>query len=113
MSTVVRKAITPVEILQNSRGKAVSIELTDGETINGTVMRTDRSMNIVLKQCIRTDATGEHFWKARETLVRGAGIKNVRMCESVLKVTVISKGKGRGAGKAAAKKAKADSHRKM
>lgn len=99
--SVVRKAVTPIDILRNCRGKPVSIELTTGETVNGTVMRTDRAMNIVVKQCIRTGADGETFWKSRECLVRGASVRNVRMDETVLRPTVVPKraGGGRGGGR--------------
>lgn len=82
-----RKTLTPIEILRNCRGKAVSIELTNGDTINGIVMRTDRAMNIVLKQCIRTGSDGSSFWKARESLVRGTSVRNIRMDSSALRVT--------------------------
>lgn len=91
-----RRALTPIDILRNCRGKTVSIELTSGETINGTIMRTDRAMNVVLKQCIRTGADGESFWRARESLVRGASIRNLRMDESVLKATYVPGGARRG-----------------
>jgi U6 snRNA-associated Sm-like protein LSm4 len=86
-----RRPITPIEILRNCRGKEVSIELADGETINGVVMRTDRAMNVVVKQCTRTGADGEVFWKARECFVRGASVKNVRMTESALTAPPVSK----------------------
>lgn len=86
-----RRPITPIEILRNCRGKEVSIELANGETVNGVVMRTDRAMNIVVKQCTRTGADGEAFWKSRECFVRGASVKNVRMTESALAAPPVSK----------------------
>ncbi|KPI88959.1 U6 snRNA-associated Sm-like protein LSm4p [Leptomonas seymouri] len=92
-----RRPITPIEILRNCRGKEVSIELTDGETVNGIVMRTDRAMNVVIKQCTRTGASGEAFWKSRECFVRGASVKNVRMTESALAAPPVSK-RQRGPG---------------
>ncbi|EAN80340.1 U6 snRNA-associated Sm-like protein LSm4p [Trypanosoma brucei brucei TREU927] len=77
----VRKPITPLDVLRNCRAKVVSVELAGGETINGTVVRVDRAMNMVLKQCIRTSADGEAFWRSRESLIRGASVRNVRMDE--------------------------------
>ncbi|KAG5496132.1 hypothetical protein JKF63_02433 [Porcisia hertigi] len=85
-----RRPITPIEILRNCRGKDVSIELADGETVNGTVMRTDRAMNVVIKQCTRTNADGKSFWKSRECFVRGASVKNVRMTDSALVAVPVS-----------------------
>ncbi|KAH9578811.1 LSM domain [Trypanosoma melophagium] len=79
-----KKWVTPLDVLRNCRGKVVSVELVGGETINGTVVRVDRSMNMLLKQCIRTGADGDAFWKSRESLVRGASVRNVRMDERAL-----------------------------
>ncbi|KAK7199675.1 U6 snRNA-associated Sm-like protein LSm4p [Novymonas esmeraldas] len=92
-----RRPITPIEILRNCRGKEVSIELADGETVNGTVMRTDRAMNVVIKHCTRTGADGESFWKARECFIRGASVKNVRMTDGAL-VAVSGPAKRKAAG---------------
>ncbi|RNF02079.1 U6 snRNA-associated Sm-like protein LSm4 [Trypanosoma conorhini] len=82
MST--RKLVAPLDVLRNCRGKVVSVELANGETINGTVMKVDRSMNLVLKQCIRTGAAGDVFWRSREALIRGASVRNLRMDERAL-----------------------------
>ncbi|EAN83470.1 putative U6 snRNA-associated Sm-like protein LSm4 [Trypanosoma cruzi] len=82
MST--KKSVIPLDVLRNCRGKVVSVELANGETINGTVMRVDRLMNLLLKQCIRTGAEGDVFWKSRESLIRGASVRNVRMDERAL-----------------------------
>ncbi|CAG9580065.1 U6_snRNA-associated_Sm-like_protein_LSm4p [Leishmania major strain Friedlin] len=102
-----RRPITPIEILRNCRGKEVSIELADGETVNGTVMRTDRAMNVVIKQCTRTGADGESFWKSRECFIRGASVKNVRMTDSALvAVPVLSKRKAAGSKGADTRKEK-------
>ncbi|RNF05634.1 U6 snRNA-associated Sm-like protein LSm4 [Trypanosoma rangeli] len=84
MST--RKLVTPLDVLRNCRGKVVSVELANGETINGTVMKVDRSMNLVLKQCVRTGAAGDVFWRSRESLIRGASVRKVRMDERALVV---------------------------
>lgn len=106
--SAVRRALTPIDILRNCRGKPVSLELCNGETINGVVMRTDRAMNVVLKQSIRTGADGETFWRARESFVRGASVRNVRMDESALKARPTTAGAtrrhGGTAGGAAGKK---------
>ncbi|CBZ29458.1 U6 snRNA-associated Sm-like protein LSm4p [Leishmania mexicana MHOM/GT/2001/U1103] len=96
-----RRPITPIEILRNCRGKEVSIELADGETVNGTVMRTDRAMNVVIKQCTRTGADGESFWKARECFVRGASVKNVRMTDSALVAAPVPSKRKAAGGKGA------------
>ncbi|KAG8339061.1 LSM domain [Trypanosoma vivax] len=83
-----RKTVTPLDVLRNCRGKVVSVELAGGETVNGTVVRVDRAMNMVLKQCIRTASDGATFWRSRETLLRGASVRNVRMDERALAVPV-------------------------
>ncbi|KAG5470882.1 hypothetical protein CUR178_02188 [Leishmania enriettii] len=97
-----RRPITPIEILRNCRGKEVSIELVDGETVNGTVMRTDRAMNVVIKHCTRTGADGESFWKSRECFIRGASVKNVRMTDGALVTVPMSSKRKAAAGKGAA-----------
>eukprot|EP00796_Vickermania_ingenoplastis_P013343 gene13343-9175_t len=80
-----RTPLVPLDILRHTRGQTVSVELTSGETVNGSVVRTDRAMNIVLKIATRTSADGESFWRSREVLVRGASIKTVRMDPKALR----------------------------
>lgn len=76
----------PLNILHNTRGQAVSIELRNGETVNGCVMRSDRSMNIILKNTIRTSADGKQFYRCRESFIRGSSVRNIRMEERALKL---------------------------
>ncbi|CAD2216375.1 U6 snRNA-associated Sm-like protein LSm4 [Angomonas deanei] len=79
------RATTPIDIVRNNRGKVVSIELRNGQVVNGTVVRSDRTMNMVLRDSIRTGADGNTFWRCRECFVRGASIKNIRMDASALR----------------------------
>lgn len=88
MATI-RQPITPIDILRNCRGKAVSVELFSGQTVNGVVIRADRAMNVVLKQCVRTAEDGETFWRSRECLVRGSAVRSVRLDEAALKAYVV------------------------
>lgn len=76
---------TPLNVLHNTRGQTVSIELRNGETVNGSVMRSDRSMNIILKNTIRTSADGKQFFRSREAFIRGASVRNIRLEERALK----------------------------
>lgn len=85
----------------------MSIELDNGETINGTVMRTDRTMNVVLKTAIRTSADGKSFYQARECLVRGASIRQMRISPTALLASrglPLKQAKKKNARKPAAKK---------
>lgn len=93
---------SPLDILRQTRGQTVSVELTNGETINGSVMRTDRAMNVVLKSVIRTSADGGRFWRCREMFIRGSSIKNIRMDAKALRPprhTTDSSKKFKGAAK--------------
>lgn len=76
--------LPPLALLKKCVGKDVSIELANGETVNGTVVRADAWMNIAIRNAIRTSADGAHFWRARECLVRGSGVVTVRMDPAVL-----------------------------
>lgn len=75
---------TPLDLLRNTRGQMVSIELRDGQTVNGSVMRSDRTMNIILKNAIRTSADGKQFYRSREVFIRGASVRNIRMEDRAL-----------------------------
>lgn len=96
----------PLQILRNAVGKTVSIELTNGEFVNGTVARTDLTMNVVLRNAIRCATDGEHFWAAKETLVRGARIVGVRLDPDVLRVAERGRGAARGRGRGIAGEAR-------
>lgn len=75
---------TPLDILRNTRGQMVSIELRNGQTVNGSVMRSDRTMNVILKNTIRTSADGKQFYRSREVFIRGASVRNIRMEDRAL-----------------------------
>lgn len=84
-------AAVPLDVLRQTRGKPVSIELRDGSTVNGTVMHTDKAMNLVLKAVIKTSASGKDFWRCREAFIRGTSVRNIRMPDAVLKAPDRSK----------------------
>lgn len=99
--------LTPLAILRQTHGQVVSVELDNGETVNGSVIRADRVMNLVLKSVIRTSADGKHFWQSREAFIRGASIRCLRLEERALSKPSARSLKKKRTTQALAKKGKA------
>lgn len=76
----------PTAILRNCAKKVVSIELKNGETYNGTLVRVDTWMNTVLSDITWTSKQGDHFRKIREACIRGNSIRCFRMTDDALVV---------------------------
>jgi U6 snRNA-associated Sm-like protein LSm4 len=64
--------------------KQVSVELMNGEVVNGLLVHCDATMNMKIKDCIRTHSSGEVFWKGREAFIRAASVKSVQMDDRAL-----------------------------
>lgn len=60
------------------------MEVKNGETFNGVLLKCDIWMNLHLSEVIQTSADGNRFWKLAETFIRGSTIKFVRLPEEVM-----------------------------
>ena len=85
----------PLHVLRRSINLPASIELLNGEVVNGVVVRCDGMMNMVMRDAIRTSATGDRFWRASQVFVRGASVAAVRLHHAVLEQQPTQRG-GRG-----------------
>ena len=98
----------PTQILRQCFQKQVSVELVNGSVVNGLLVHCDATMNMRIKDCIRTHSTGDVFWKGREAFVRAASVKSVQMEERALvpvapkRSGITGRGRGRGVSTAAA-----------
>lgn len=71
--------IFPSAVLFNSGKSTVCVELRNGVTVVGTLIKSDGWMNLVLQNVQRFSADGTQKWKCPEVVVRGNSIKTVRV----------------------------------
>jgi LSM domain len=64
------------------------VELKNGETYNGHLFDLDYSMNLNLRDVIRTSKDGDVFWSVPELFVRGNTIKYVRVPDVIVDVVM-------------------------
>lgn len=50
------------------------VELKDGETLNGHLVKCDTWMNLTMKEVVQTMPDGEHFYHLPEVYVRGNNV---------------------------------------
>ena len=74
----------PLSLLNAAQANPILVELKNGETYNGHLMNCDNWMNILLKEVIRTSASGQEFWRIPEIYIRGNTIKYLRIPEEIV-----------------------------
>jgi len=60
------------------------VEVKSGETYNGTLVVADAWMNILLRNVVRTNKTGDQFWQLPEIYIRGSRIKYICVPDDVI-----------------------------
>lgn len=60
------------------------VEVKSGETYNGTLVVCDAWMNILLRNVVRTNKTGDKFWQLPELYIRGSRIKYICVPDDVI-----------------------------
>ena len=51
------------------------VELKNGETINGHLLKCDNYMNLTLKEVVQTSPDGDKFFRLPECYVRGNNVR--------------------------------------
>jgi U6 snRNA-associated Sm-like protein LSm4 len=74
----------PLSLLNAAQANPILVELKNGETYNGHLMNCDSWMNILLKEVIRTSASGTEFWRIPEIYIRGNTIKYLRIPDEIV-----------------------------
>lgn len=77
--------IFPSSVLFNCTNSTVCVELRNGITVVGTLLKSDGWMNLVLKNVFRFSADGTTKWKSPEVVIRGNSIKTMRVQPSAVK----------------------------
>ncbi|RMJ24807.1 hypothetical protein PHISP_04319 [Aspergillus sp. HF37] len=62
------------------------VELKNGETLNGHLVKCDNWMNLILKEVVQTSPEGDRFFKLPEVYIRGNNIKYLRVPEEVIDI---------------------------
>lgn len=60
------------------------VEVKSGDTYNGTLVVADAWMNILLRNVVRTNKTGDKFWQLPEIYIRGSRIKYICVPDDVI-----------------------------
>ncbi|OQO02217.1 hypothetical protein B0A48_11771 [Cryoendolithus antarcticus] len=76
----------PLSLLTASQGHPMLVELKNGETLNGHLLKCDTYMNLTLKEVVQTSAEGERFWRLPECYVRGNNIKYLRVPDEIVDI---------------------------
>ncbi|EAL50464.1 LSM domain containing protein [Entamoeba histolytica HM-3:IMSS] len=76
--------VLPINLLENSQGTSVTLELKNGFKYTGILDRCDRMMNIHLKNAILIKPSGDRF-SVSKLIVKGISIRCFSVDESLLK----------------------------
>ncbi|XP_063678148.1 uncharacterized protein LOC134814074 [Bolinopsis microptera] len=76
--------VLPLSLIQTAIDHPMLIELKNGETYNGNLVKCDTWMNIYLRDVICTSKDGDQFWKIPECFIRGNTIKYMRIPDEVI-----------------------------
>jgi U6 snRNA-associated Sm-like protein LSm4 len=90
----------PGFLLKAAEGALVFVELKNGETFNGKLVKVDTWMNVFLADAIRTSREGDKFVLCPEISIRGNAIKFFRLPDEILAKALAepaSFGSGKGA----------------
>ncbi|QLG73359.1 hypothetical protein HG535_0E04430 [Zygotorulaspora mrakii] len=74
----------PLYLLTNAKGQQMSIELKNGEVVEGELTNVDNWMNLTLSNVTQYESTGESGVKTTEVYLRGTYIKYIKMSDSII-----------------------------
>lgn len=74
----------PLTLIRISKGTRICIEMKNGDTYEGTLIKCDLNMNINLFNVLVTTSNGSWFYA--ECFVRGSFVKHFRIKNSVMDV---------------------------
>ncbi|KAH7832958.1 hypothetical protein Vadar_001761 [Vaccinium darrowii] len=73
-----------ISLLKTAQGHLMLVELRNGETYNGRLVKCDTWMNIHVHEVICTSKDGDLFWQMPEYYIRGNTIKYLRVLDEVI-----------------------------
>lgn len=74
----------PINILKESKGSQVLIELKNGDSATGILHSIDSFMNVKLKQLTYIEREGPKFFKVDEVFIRGSTINGIQLREDII-----------------------------
>ena len=74
----------PVQLLKNSTNRKISVQIKNGDNINGILDNIDNFMNLKIKNITYSDKTGKNFFQAKEIYIRGNSISSIIFEEDLL-----------------------------
>ena len=82
----------PLYLLTNAKGQQVSVELKNGEIVEGELTNVDNWMNLTLSNVSQQDTIGnsgniafqKEIVKSQEVYLRGTYIKYIKLQENVI-----------------------------
>ncbi|ODV63407.1 U6 snRNA complex subunit LSM4 [Ascoidea rubescens DSM 1968] len=74
----------PLYLLTAAKTQPISVELKNGETLNGHLVNCDSWMNLTLKDVIQTSANADLFLKIEQIYIRGSHIKYLRLPNEIM-----------------------------
>jgi U6 snRNA-associated Sm-like protein LSm4 len=74
----------PVQLLKNSKNRKISVQIKNGDNINGILENIDNFMNLKIKNITYSDKTGKNFFQAEEIYIRGNSISSINFEEDLL-----------------------------
>ncbi|EMR08837.1 hypothetical protein PNEG_02624 [Pneumocystis murina B123] len=76
----------PLSLLTATQGHPMLVELKNGETYNGHMVKCDTWMNLILKEVVQTNADGDRFFRLPECYIRGSNIKYLRIPDEIINI---------------------------
>ena len=74
----------PVQLLKNSTNRKISVQIKNGDNINGILDNIDNFMNLKIKNITYSDKAGKNFFQAKEIYIRGNSISSINFEEDLL-----------------------------
>ncbi|KAK4193715.1 hypothetical protein QBC35DRAFT_371424, partial [Podospora australis] len=74
----------PLGLLNAAQGHPISVELKNGETLNGHLVLCDTWMNLTLREVVQTSPEGDKFVRLPEAYVKGNNIKYLRVPDEII-----------------------------
>lgn len=72
----------PLGLLTAAQGHPMLVELKNGETLNGHLVKCDNWMNLILREVVQTSPEGDRFFKLPEVYIRGNNVCHLNAAKS-------------------------------
>lgn len=71
--------IPPTQLLSNSKGKIINVQLKSGDTINGTLINIDIFLNVKIKDAVYSNKSKNTLKTLPEIYIRGNNICSFKL----------------------------------